>query len=67
MHMEIMVNIDDKTLTLLKAHSGKDVGSIISEALTNWTNENIPACPIDNAFCNCKEPCNNCHKVKDMH
>jgi len=64
--MEIKVNIDEKTLSLIKSHTDKDVTSIISEALAKWTNDNILACPLDNAFCACSEPCNNCSKLKSL-
>jgi hypothetical protein len=64
--MEIEVDIDEGTLSLIKSHTGKDMASIISEALLKWANENILACPLDRAFCSSKESCNNCQKAKSM-
>ena len=64
--MEVTVNIDENILALLKSHSDKDLTLIVMEALSNWTNKNITKCPIDTKYCNSKEPCNNCSKVKNI-
>jgi hypothetical protein len=62
--MEVLVNIDEKMIALIENHSKKNLNSIITEALTNWTNQNITKCPVDKNFCNSSEPCNNCPKAK---
>ncbi|HUK85732.1 MAG TPA: hypothetical protein VLU95_07705 [Candidatus Acidoferrum sp.] len=64
--MEVTVNIDENTLAILKTHSDKDLTSIVTEALSNWTNQNIAKCPIDKKYCTSKEPCNNCCKAKNI-
>ncbi len=64
--MEVTVNIDENILNLLKSHSDKDLTSIVTEALSNWTNQNITKCPIDTKYCNSKEPCNNCCRAKSI-
>jgi hypothetical protein len=66
--MEVTVNIDENMIALLGSYRTKDLNSIIIEALTNWTNQNIIKCPIDKRFCNNKEPCNNCTRAKpELH
>lgn len=64
--MEVTVNIDENVLALLRSHTNKDLTSIIMEALSNWTNQNITKCPIDTKYCTSKEPCNNCWKAKTI-
>jgi len=60
--MELSIKIDEKMLSVIKRHTSRDVSSIIDEALSKWTNENILRCPLDSNFCYSKEPCNNCSK-----
>jgi hypothetical protein len=64
--MEVTVNIDENILAQLKNHSDRDLNSIVTEALSNWTNQNTVKCPIDTKYCNSKEPCNNCPKAKNI-
>jgi hypothetical protein len=64
--MEIKVDIDDRTLSLIRSHTDKDVSLIIGEALLKWADENILSCPLDRTFCSSKESCNNCQKAKSM-
>jgi len=61
--MEISVNVDEKTLTLIKDYFKKDVDSVVNEALSNWTKERVLHCPLDGKDCMRAEPCNSCSKV----
>jgi len=62
--MEIKVDVNEKTLLLIKGYGKKDVETIVNEALTKWTSENMFKCPIDEGFCTSTEPCNSCSKSK---
>ena len=62
--MEINVDVNEKTLSLIKGYGKKDVDTIVNEALTKWAGENMFKCPIDEAFCSSMEPCNSCSKSK---
>ena len=61
--MKIDIDIDEKTVSLLRSCNKKDIASIITEALAKWITENVIKCPIDEDFCIFNEPCNSCPKV----
>jgi hypothetical protein len=62
--MEINVEINERTLSLIRSYAKKDVTSIVNEALVKWTHENMFRCPLDENFCSFSEPCNSCPKSK---
>lgn len=62
--MEIKVNVDEGTLSLIRSYGKKDVALIVNEALAMWAHENMFRCPFDENFCSFNEPCNSCPKSK---